>query len=86
METATQPSFFDNVGFIETAKKRYPHSFKHGRVRGDGPHVLVAKCTIPWRVFCFADAQQRADTLDKWSWNGCGSARCSYNHVCEELE
>jgi hypothetical protein len=89
MATATQqPTFFDDDNyafFIAEAKRRYPFSSKHGRVRGRGRYALISKCTVPWRVFLFDTAQQRADAVDRWGWNTCSSARCSHQHFSEDL-
>jgi hypothetical protein len=89
MATASQqhqPSFFDDRNYVEVAQRRFPHSFKHGKVRGTGRFALVSKCIVPWRVFLFASAQQRAEAIDRWGWNGCGAVRCTHDHRSEDLQ
>jgi hypothetical protein len=88
MATASQqhqPSFFDDRNYVEVAQRRFPFSFKHGKIRGEGRYALISKCSVPWRVFLFASAQQRAETMDRWGWNSCGASRCNHDHRCEDL-
>jgi hypothetical protein len=58
-----QPSLFDvDRDYIEVAQRRYPFSFRHGRVRGDGRFALIAKCTVPG-AFSSSGLRRNAPTL-----------------------
>jgi hypothetical protein len=89
MATAIQqPSFFDSDAFgdfMEVAKQRFPFSFKHSRVRGEGRFALAFHCGQPWKIYLYRTAAERHKAWDSYQWNSCGASRCTHDHRCEDL-
>jgi hypothetical protein len=75
---SSQTSCFND--YAAEAQRRFPFSAKRGWIFGTGEYLLISKCVVPWRVFCFDTVQQRAEAIDRWRCNGCGTSRCSQQH------
>jgi len=84
--TSSQTSFFeDEPNFGDEAARRYPFSAKRGRIRGTGRYALVLRCSVPWAVRCYQNAEERQASFVEMQYGKCSALNCVHDHSTVDL-
>ena len=74
-------SVLDQIGLttFEAIRLRFPRAAKN-RVRGNGPHLILLRCSAIWTFLCYQTAAERDEAYESWQHRKCEYMHCAFDH------